>query len=1080
MKRQASLPHPKRTGLVAVLWAMLAQTVIPAHAVSTGYTGFVSQIPSVYTTPPDVNVMFTLDDSGSMRSDAIPDFSLDSVSYTGVPPDDDSIYPNGAASGVAYLNMWGANSSYLSISLYRSNNAIARYTRSSAGNPLYYDPTVTYRPWPQAADNKLRMAPADPTKVNIDPSDPTNNSRTLNLTVRQGSAGTEAVGYWLATYYVYNGATMPLATPNTGLNVSTSFTKKEIQGSGLATFPRAASRTDCTGAVGAAGCTRVQELQNFANWLQYYRTRRLMAKGGVGEAFARQGTNLRAGFARIGGDPIVRRGVRPLVDIDATRHDRTDFFNLLYNEPSADSSTPLRFAMDQVGKHFQTTGVNNPWAQDPGTSIGTEYACRRSFHVMSTDGFWNGDPASTPASNDNDSFSGSTPPKPDGTTYAYSNTATSPTDPLVGRFTVDPFKSGDSNTLADVAAYYWKTDLRTDIENRVAPSVRDPAFWQHLTTFTIGFGITGTGLVTKQSGGTADLTTQAARDLLIANKTALNWTSPSADDVTTGDDLVHASMNGRGAYFSATNPAAVANGLAAALAEAVDQPFDFASLAVDSTQVSAGSKVYQATFSPSRWYGRLYAFNQNLTTGGFNSKPTDSGTTNPDQVWEASNKMPAPASRNIFTFSGTAGADFTWSGLTAGQQTNLNNDSTLLDYLRGDGTNEVANGGPFRDRSRYTVGGVTGGVLGDVVSGSPLKGPDAGAGYDRLRAGIAGQSTYTAFRSGTGLDNMRNTIFLGANDGMLHAFNLTDGVERFGYVPSTVYNVPRSTAGGLAEQKLRLLADPTYSHRFTVDGPPNVADAYLGGAWKSVLVGSTGAGARGIFAMDVTNPVVGVGGFGTGKIMWEFSEANNTGMGFVLAYPHVALMRDGTWAVILGNGYDSVSGQAKLFLLNAATGAVIKEFAVGAAGNNGLSQPNFVLNAEREVTTIYAGDLQGNLWKFDVSDTNPSNWKPSFGTVSSPLPLFTTVNDSGQAQPISVMPEISEHPNGGAVISFGTGKLFETSDTASGTATPPNVNLYVQSVYGIWDKPSETSGIVMTSTNRATEPKYLGFHHTEK
>jgi type IV pilus assembly protein PilY1 len=1020
--------------------------------------------------------MFTLDDSGSMQSDAIPDYAVSGASYSGMPNDDNSLYFRGARQ-FSYPNMWGSGSGYLSTSLYRSTNAIARYMRSSAGNPLYYDRTVTYRPWPQAANNSALNTNANPAAVNVHTDSPFNTSRQLNLNTRQGGGGAdnEANNYWLGTYYIYTGATpMPLARPNNALNVVGNFTKVEIKSS-VATYFRAASRSDCSGAVGADGCTYAEERQNFANWLQYYRNRRLMAKGGVAAAFAKQGTNVRVGYTEISNDSDT-----PLLGIrQFTGADRTSFFTTMYGAGGL-GTTPLRRAMDRVGRYFSSTGVNNPWAQTPGTTTGTEYSCRRSFHILSTDGYWTDgggeDAVNSSVRANNDSYLGSTPAKPDGTTYTYGNGITPTADPLVGRFTVDPFKDGNSvssNTLADVAAYYWKNDLRTDIPNRVPPSTRDPAFWQHLTTYTVGLGINGTGLVTKASDGSiADLTTPSSRDALVASKTALNWTVPVGNGPTTGDDLIHAAMNGRGQYFSVTNPSEMANELNKALSEVTDQSYDLASAAADSPQVRAGSRLYQSTYSPAQWYGRLYAFEQQLT-GLVNNRPTTASYANPDQAWEASNKMPAPASRNIYTYNAQVGSPrgraFTWANLNNAQQSylvGLSAPATLsaaqvtegqlrIDYLRGSATSEVASGGIFRDRSRYTVAGVTGGVLGDVVNGSPVKGPDAGGGYDRLPSADPAAAAYSAFRSGTTLDNMRNSIFLGANDGMLHAFNLTDGVERFAYVPNSVYNVPRSTsaaAPGIAEQKLKMLSDTTYTHRFTVDGPPNVGDAYIGG-WKTILAASTGAGARSVFAMDVTNPVVVSGGFDQNKIMWEFSEADHSGMGFVTGYPHIARMRDGSWAAIFGNGYDSTGGQARLFILDLATGAVIREFAVGGtAGDNGLSQPNFIVNTNREVTTIYAGDLKGNLWKFDVSDTVAANWHVAYGTGPNYTPLFTT----GTNQPISVMPEITAHTDaaGGAMITFGTGKLFEASDTASSG----NVNLSTQALYGVWDKPSDTTG----------------------
>lgn len=1053
----------KRLGSLAVISAMLTQAVGPAFAYSSavpGYAGVMSQLPGIYVTPPDPNVMFTLDDSGSMLADNIPDFVNDN---TGMPTDNDSVAV-GTFWGPRFTDMWGSNTSYLSTTYYGTNNKIARYMRSSAGNPLYYDPKVTYQPWPDKTNDKVLNAPANPAAVKVHQNDPFNGGYTVNLTVRvnvsggAGAADDETKNFWPATYYVYTGTTsLPFATPNTTLNVVGNFTKVEIKSAALTpTFARPVAplkdaRIDCAS---ATVCTYAEELQNFANWLQYYRTRMLMAKGGVAAAFAKQGTNLRVGFATLNSTNVVRKGVATF-----TSTARSDFYTDLYARV-ANGGTPLREAMDKVGKYFQRSDFGNPWAEDPTstTTVGTEYTCRKSFHILSTDGFWNGSNATSPANNNNDDLSGSTPAKPDGTTYTFSDIASPTSDPLVGRFTINPFKDGNSDTLADVAAYYWKTDLRTGLANRVQPSTRDPAFWQHLTTFTVGLGINGTGTVTKVSDGSfADLSTQAARDLLVTNKTALNWTTPSADNPRTGDDLIHAAMNGRGQYFSATNPKDLANGLSSALSEVNDQGFDLASLSTDAAQVLSNGKVYQATFSPSKWYGRLYAFTQDAVTGLVNNKPTSSSYTNPTQVWEASNKMPAPASRNIFTYSGSVGSPFTWAGLTATQKGHLNNDSTVLDYLKGSGTNEVANGGSFRDRSRYTVGAVTGGVLGDVVNGSPVKGPERGAGYDRLPSSDGGKALYAAFRSDAGpLLNMTNTMFLGANDGMLHAFNLIDGVERFAYVPNAVYNVPRATATGLvAEQKLKMLSDPLYAHRFTVDGPPNVSDAFIGGAWKTVLTASNGAGARGVFAMDVTNPEVGAAAnqFGTGKIMWEFTEANNADMGFVTAYPHVARMRDGSWVAILGNGYDSVNGQAKLFILNLQTGAVIKQFAVGAPGDNGLSQPNFTVNATREVTAIYAGDLKGNLWKFDVSDTDPNNWKVAFGTAPNYTPLFI----AGANQPITVMPEISAHKpyTDTPMILFGTGKLFEVSDTA----TTGNVNLNTQALYGVWDKPGDLGGL---------------------
>ena len=1061
MNTQAKRRRTKRLGAMAVAGSMLLHTVGPAYAV-------VSQLPGLYITPPDANVMFTLDDSLSMLSDAIPDFIADKVD---MPTDDASAALAGF--GARFPGMWGAGSGYLHTDYYRQVNPtnpgrskVAAYLRSSAGNPLYYNPNILYSPWPTAADDKLAQPNANPAAVNIHGTNPLNTGRQIDLRTRvnlSGGAGElddESKNFWPATYYVYTGV-LDLAEASPSLTNPAQFTKVEIKPA-QTTYARDKNRSGCTGAVGVGGCSYAEELQNFANWLQYYRSRMLMAKGGVAGAFAKQLENLRVGFGTINSPGTVRQGV---AKFDATQ--RTNFYTDLYSIPGNPAGTPLRRAADDVGKYFQRSNVGNPWAEDPNSNaVGKEYTCRKAFHLLATDGYWNdgSGEATAPANANNDSFSGVTPATGKGKTYAFSDTGFDKTDALVGRFTINPFLDGaavHSNTLADVTAYYWKTDLRSDLSNDVFPSTTDPAFWQHLTTYTFGLGISGSGGVKTTGGADVDLSSKTVRTSLIANKTALTWTEPNgaANDNNKGDDLIHAAMNGRGDYVLASDQKALKSGLSAALAEATNNPGSSANIATSSRQLSAANQVYQATFTPDQWYGRLYAFSQSAS-GVVSATPSDA-------VWEASNKMPAPTDRNIYSWNPVtkAGSLFTWTagtGLTTTQKGNLSDDSTLLDYLRGSAANELAQGGTFRDRSRYSVtdktSGVTvkGGVLGDIVNGSPVKGPSFGAGYQKLPAGSAGQDSYAAYRlaGNSALNNMRDTIFTGANDGMLHAFNRLDGVERFAFVPNSVFNVPRSPT--TAELKLKLLSDPGYTHRFTVDGPPQIGDAYIamgadGPSWKTVLVSSTGAGARSVFAMDVSNPAVGVGAgdFSQTKLLWEFSEADNVDMGYVIGYPHIARMRDGTWVSIFGNGYDSTNGQAKLFIMNLQTGAVLWERSVGAAGGNGLSQPNFTLNSNREVTAIYAGDLKGKLWKFDVDSDVQANWKVAFAGAA----MFD--NSSDGKQPITVMPEITFHPNGGTLVAFGTGKLFETEDTVTGGT---NVNLNPQAIYSIWDKPGELTG----------------------
>ena len=1105
MKIQQQRHAPKRLVAALVTGAMLLQTAVPAYAT-------VMQVPGIYLPPPSPNVMFSLDDSGSMTSDAIPDFG---GAVPGMPTNNASASLDGY--GSQFPGMWKPNSEYLNPNrttgnLYQSDNHIARYMRSSAGNPLYYDPTVTYRPWPRADDDTQTFPAANPASVLIHHSSPrlangtvNTNATTVDLTTQRTRTATaipgnaEANAFWPATYYVYTGTTpLSLANPADPNNIQSNFRKVEIPGTGTSTFDRAPTRTDCTGDVlpATGGCTREQEMQNFANWLQYYRSRMLMAKGGVASAFSRQGTNLRVGFTSINSSTITQR----VATFSGTA--RTTFYTNLYSE-SANGSTPLRVAMDRVGQYFSITGVGSPWGENTaGSPRPREDSCRKSFHILSTDGFWNDRDVDVRevVKADHDFFGTAevTPPQPDGRTYQYRDDGTAGT--LDARFTVSPYRDNNTsnvNTLANVAAYYWKTDLQAGaagLENRIAVSSRDPAYWQHLTTFTVGLGVSGTGSARPSDIALSDhlgggryvvsnslpttspfyafrgkpwLSDPDLRDLLIARKTPMTWPTTANGGASTGDDLIHAAMNGHGRYLSATNPSDLAAGLASALAEATDQVSSFASLGLANTsETAANNRLFQAVYNPYGWTGRLYAYG--LSSGSFSTNPADA-------LWEASKAMPAPANRSIFTWNAEAatpqGAPFTWSGLNATQQAALGPTSgagsstaerqDVLDYLRGSIDREVQSGGPLRDRVRDQLpSGALGGVLGDIVGGSPLKGPDYGGGYERMRPATPGRDIYagaTGYRTPdevqSRIGTMRQSVFFSANDGMLHAVNANNGVERFAFVPNSVFSVPRTTYNGTTTtvKKLYELSRPDYNHLFTVNGPPQIADAYVGPnlgsqEWRSILVGSTGAGARSVFAIDVTNPQVGAATnpFNTGKILWEFSEAQNADMGHMPSYPHVAKMQDGTWVAMFGNGHDSSTGRAKLFLLDLYTGAVVWEQAVGATGGNGLSQPNFLLNQYREVVAIWAGDLRGNMWKFDVNSPNRSDWHVAFGGN----PLFTTPTN----QPITVMPELARFPNTNqAMVLFGTGKLFDTQDNATDST---NQNLTRQALYGIWDNES--------------------------
>ena len=202
-----------------------------------------------------------------------------------------------------------------------------------------------------------------------------------------------------------------------------------------------------------------------------------------------------------------------------------------------------------------------------------------------------------------------------------------------------------------------------------------------------------------------------------------------------------------------------------------------------------------------------------------------------------------------------------------------------------------------------------------------------------------------------------------------------------------------------------------------------------------------------MFALDVTRP----NSFAPTDVLWEFTDPD---LGNTIGQPVVARMADGTWVAVFGNGYNSANHRAMLFIVRLADGVLLKKIDTGVgsvAASNGLATPSLLADGTRTIRTIYAGDLAGNLWKFDVSDANPANWAIPFTSSGAPAPLFKATDSTGAPQPITAPVEIGRHPNGGSMIYFGSGKFFENGDNLV-AGTPQ-----VQSFYGVWDKPTPTA-----------------------
>ncbi|WP_211470887.1 pilus assembly protein [Collimonas humicola] len=421
--------------------------------------------------------------------------------------------------------------------------------------------------------------------------------------------------------------------------------------------------------------------------------------------------------------------------------------------------------------------------------------------------------------------------------------------------------------------------------------------------------------------------------------------------------------------------------------------------------------VYVGSYEAGSWLGHVKAY------------PVGADGVAKVARWDAADLIPPWQSRRIGTASGNANAiAFEWPQLDDAQRAVLSSED-LLEYLRGNDALEARHGvGGFRNRQ---------GKLGDIMYSTPLYVGLSDSAYQFLPGGAGG----SAYREYVKSKKQRLAmLYVGANDGMLHAFDALDGVETSAFVPSAVFDaLPRLSEAG-------------YLHRPFVDGLLSVGDAYLGAAgnaaWKSILLGATGGGARSLFALDVSTPPA------PAPLLWQRSAeddgagASDDDMGHLVGEAFAVRLANGAWAAIYGNGYQSENLRAVLYLVELSGGGLIKKIAI-AAGDaespNGLAAPALVFNPQRAVSAIYAGDLQGRLWKVDLSADEPQRWQVAF----SKTPLFIAADKGGKPQSIAQQPLLEQHAKGGALVMFSGGK--------PGDGRIPG-EAQRQSLYGVWDK----------------------------
>lgn len=495
-----------------------------------------------------------------------------------------------------------------------------------------------------------------------------------------------------------------------------------------------------------------------------------------------------------------------------------------------------------------------------------------------------------------------------------------------------------------------------------------------------------------------------------------------------------AAAGGTGAAHYANNLTSLNSTFSSIFSSIIAQAGSAAAVAMTSGSVVAGGRIYQGRFNSADWSGDLLAYNTNPSTGAITTVAWQAGAVLNGQNYNTG--------RSIITYkpSNSTGIPFRWpANPTSPTATELDiaQISQLISNPGLDPLNPVDTGanrlnflrgqtGLSGFRSRLTS------VLGDIVNSAPVYVGAPAFNYpDNIES-----VPYSTFRQTH--YTRAPMIYVGANDGMLHAIDASNGQERLAYVPSQVYS------------NLSLLTTTNYNanHRYYVDGVPTVVDAFFSGAWRTMLVSGLGGGGRGVFALDITDP----GGFSENNaasiVKWEFVDSD---VGFVAGQPGIVKLNGsgGKWAAVFSNGYNSTTGVAALYIVDIETGSLIKKISTGAGSPgtpNALAPPVLVdVDSNGTADYAYAGDLMGNVWKFDLCNLiggQCANTNAGWNVTK----LFEARDGGGTVQPITSSVEVTRHFSGdGYQLFFGTGKYLEIGDIST-TDT--------QSFYSLWDRHS--------------------------
>ena len=856
---------------------------------------------------------------------------------------------------------------------------------SSAYNLLHYDPNTTYRPWAGLDSTGKPYANADKQKALFNPYRPGHGSLDLTksysyqtecgfeacrkvnkdktppvlenrVTISGNNADADGVGVDIskkpiakvgkrlsltvnifpARYYDWTDS-----NSNNTVDADDGHTLVEIKPA-TSTYKRkkfseetGSGRSDCGNTADKDGnvtCSYAQEIQNFANWFSYYRKRDLVNKAAFSNVIS-TANFARIGYVNLNNDyslfKVTEKGAtdpkpddvnKPLasMNLSPTEGNKKALLDSIFKSgPGGGTNTRLRF--EQLGNYFECKTDNTFDYKDklqPGQAncpveAAPKGTCQVNYALIVTDGYYNTSPgteATGPSKNNTDG-------------------------PGAGNTNFDggAFADDFANTLADIAMHFYERDLHPTLEDNVPVSARDvnrfngPAasplkatdtLHQRLVTYGIGFGVDGT------------------LDSIPASPSAAFTWPEVVSDPNKIDDLRHAAYNGRGDFINARDPRALQESINEVFNQFLAGPDSSSAVAFNRRSLRTDSVVFRAFFDSSNNSGDLVA-----------QKINDQGELNtnaegkPVYEWQAAKELDGRFSDNksddriIVTYNDTGdnksgGVDFQWASLNTAQQAYLNQSPVTnktdslgekrLGYLRGHSENEGLDGagGKFRPRKMQA------GKLGDIVHSAPVYvaqpesiNRDAGAfpgefpGTAQTRAKL-----YSTFKNSNRA--RKPVVYVGANDGMLHAFEAASGRELFAYVPNLLF------------EHLADLTDPDYVHRFYVNQTPSINDVFMKKrgastrAWNSVLVSGVGAGGKGYFALNITDPGTFTPSGMKNNVMWEFTDQDDADLGYSLGEPLIAMSNaehsdgDKRWVAIFGNGYNSTStdGDAAIYI----------------------------------------------------------------------------------------------------------------------------------------------------------------------